>query len=177
MHHGGAVMLCVTALLLASSAAASQQEGSRGAAATDQEAQCHAAPHGTIVGKGIWKTATAPSPHAASAAACCAYCSANSKVGVAGQKACAAYTFEPAHKPAACYLKDNMETSHGGLHGAVSGSLKKLPPPAPPWVPPGPVVPIPRACVPPHDKYDFCNAKLPLDSRVDDLIERLTLEE
>jgi beta-D-xylosidase 4 len=39
--------------------------------------------------------------------------------------------------------------------------------------PPG----IPRACVPPHDAYPFCNAKLPKEQRVDDLISRLTLEE
>jgi hypothetical protein len=36
---------------------------------------------------------------------------------------------------------------------------------------------IPRACVPPHDKYDFCNPKLPMSSRVNDLISRLTLDE
>jgi beta-glucosidase-like glycosyl hydrolase len=37
--------------------------------------------------------------------------------------------------------------------------------------------PIPRACVPPHDMYPFCNTSLPLDERLDDLISRLTLEE
>jgi hypothetical protein len=147
-----------------------------GAEAQDAaDGQCIPGPHGTIIGKGIWKTAKAPSPHAASAAACCAWCQANSKVGVAGQKACAAYTYEPHLK--SCYLKDNTITSPAGLKGAVSGSLKALPPPAPPWVPPGPVVPIPRACEPPHDKYPFCNPKLALDQRVDDLIKRLTLEE
>ena len=35
----------------------------------------------------------------------------------------------------------------------------------------------PRACVPPHDKYPFCNMSLSLSDRVDDLIDRLTLEE
>ena len=38
-------------------------------------------------------------------------------------------------------------------------------------------VQIPRACVAPHDHYPFCNASLPLDHRLDDLISRLTLEE
>lgn len=141
-------------------------------------AKCFPGPHGTVIGKSIWKRATAPSPHAASVAACCAYCAANSKVGVAGQKACAAFTYEPTQSGgAACYLKDNAQTSHGGLKGSVSGSMHPLPPPAPPWVPPGPVVPIPRACMPPHDKYPFCNPKLALDTRVDDLIGRLTLDE
>lgn len=36
---------------------------------------------------------------------------------------------------------------------------------------------IPRACVPPHDVYPFCDPSLPLDVRLDDLISRLTLEE
>ena len=35
----------------------------------------------------------------------------------------------------------------------------------------------PRACVTPHDVYPFCNASLPLEQRLDDLIQRLTLEE
>ena len=38
-------------------------------------------------------------------------------------------------------------------------------------------VKIPRACLPPHDTYPFCNASLPLTARVDDLISRLTLDE
>ena len=37
--------------------------------------------------------------------------------------------------------------------------------------------PIPKACEPPHDQYPFCDASLPLDQRLDDLIGRLTLEE
>lgn len=37
--------------------------------------------------------------------------------------------------------------------------------------------PIPRACVPPHDVYPFCDPSLPLDVRLDDLISLLTLEE
>ena len=37
--------------------------------------------------------------------------------------------------------------------------------------------PIPKACEPPHDVYLFCDASLPLDQRLDDLIGRLTLEE
>ena len=36
---------------------------------------------------------------------------------------------------------------------------------------------IPRACIAPHADYPFCNPKLPLRSRVDDLISRLTLDE
>ena len=36
---------------------------------------------------------------------------------------------------------------------------------------------IPRACTPPHDKYDFCNPALPRAKRLNDLISRLTLEE
>jgi hypothetical protein len=36
---------------------------------------------------------------------------------------------------------------------------------------------IPRACVPPHDHYPFCNASLPLSDRLDDLIGHLTLDE
>ena len=36
---------------------------------------------------------------------------------------------------------------------------------------------IPRACVPPFDTYNFCNPKLPLEKRLDDLISQLTLEE
>lgn len=36
---------------------------------------------------------------------------------------------------------------------------------------------IPRACAPPHDHYPFCEASLPLNERLDDLIQRLTLEE
>ena len=39
------------------------------------------------------------------------------------------------------------------------------------------VAAIDRACVAPHDKYDFCDATLPLNKRVDDLISRLTLDE
>jgi hypothetical protein len=37
--------------------------------------------------------------------------------------------------------------------------------------------PIPKACEPPHDQYLFCDASLPLNQRLDDLISRLTLEE
>lgn len=33
---------------------------------------------------------------------------------------------------------------------------------------------IPRACVPPHEKYPFCNASLPMPDRVNDLVSRLT---
>ena len=40
-----------------------------------------------------------------------------------------------------------------------------------------PTTKIPRACLPPHDTYPFCNASLPLTTRVDDLISRLTLDE
>ena len=36
---------------------------------------------------------------------------------------------------------------------------------------------IPRACVAPHDKYAFCDASLPIDKRVDDLVSRLKPEE
>jgi hypothetical protein len=36
---------------------------------------------------------------------------------------------------------------------------------------------ISRACVPPHGHYPFCNVSLPLLERLDDLIDRLTLEE
>lgn len=36
---------------------------------------------------------------------------------------------------------------------------------------------IPRACVPPHNVYPFCNASLPMNDRVDNLISLLTLEE
>jgi xylan 1,4-beta-xylosidase len=36
---------------------------------------------------------------------------------------------------------------------------------------------IPRACEPPHDHYPFCDASLPLDERLDDLIGRLTIDE
>lgn len=36
---------------------------------------------------------------------------------------------------------------------------------------------IPRACLPPHDGYPFCDHTLPLDKRLDDLIGRLTLQE
>ena len=36
---------------------------------------------------------------------------------------------------------------------------------------------IPRACVPPHDTYPFCNPKLSMSARVDDLISRHKLEE
>ena len=36
---------------------------------------------------------------------------------------------------------------------------------------------IPRACLPPHDTYPFCNASLPHRHRIDDLISRLTLDE
>ncbi|KAL1512293.1 hypothetical protein AB1Y20_005555 [Prymnesium parvum] len=36
---------------------------------------------------------------------------------------------------------------------------------------------IPRACVPPHAHYPFCNASLPLERRLDDLLSRLTLDE
>ena len=36
---------------------------------------------------------------------------------------------------------------------------------------------IPRACAPPHDHYKFCDKTLPLSSRIDDLIGRLTLDE
>jgi xylan 1,4-beta-xylosidase len=43
-------------------------------------------------------------------------------------------------------------------------------------IPPNPFG-IPRACDPPHDQYPFCDAFLPLDERLDDLIGRLTLEE
>lgn len=36
---------------------------------------------------------------------------------------------------------------------------------------------IPRACLPPHDEYPFCDPALPLSDRLDDLIDRLTLDE
>lgn len=36
---------------------------------------------------------------------------------------------------------------------------------------------IPRACLPPHDEYPFCDLSLPLSDRLDDLIHRLNLEE
>ena len=36
---------------------------------------------------------------------------------------------------------------------------------------------IPRACAPPHDTYGFCDPKLPLESRLDNLLSLLTLEE
>lgn len=36
---------------------------------------------------------------------------------------------------------------------------------------------IPRACKAPYDTYPFCDASLPLDKRVDDLISKLTLDE
>ena len=155
--------------------------GGAAAAATGEQSDfgaCIPGKKGEIIGSNEWKTAQHPSPHAASAGACCDWCTANSKVGVAGQKTCKAFTFEPQQKGGAqCILKDNVETSHGGLPGMVSGSIHQLPPPAPPWVPPGPVVPIPRACEPPHDTYPFCNTTLGLDERVDDLIKRLTLDE
>ena len=35
----------------------------------------------------------------------------------------------------------------------------------------------PRACVKPHDIYPFCNASLPLDERLDDILSRLTVDE
>ena len=34
-----------------------------------------------------------------------------------------------------------------------------------------------RACAPPHDKYPFCDVTLPRSERVNDLIQRLTLDE
>eukprot|EP01065_Artemidia_motanka_P043512 TRINITY_DN603_c0_g1_i1.p1 TRINITY_DN603_c0_g1~~TRINITY_DN603_c0_g1_i1.p1 ORF type:complete len:790 (+),score=175.63 TRINITY_DN603_c0_g1_i1:58-2370(+) len=40
-----------------------------------------------------------------------------------------------------------------------------------------PNITIPRACLPPHDKYPFCDPSVPMAKRVDDLISRLTLEE
>jgi hypothetical protein len=33
---------------------------------------------------------------------------------------------------------------------------------------------IPRACVPPHDKYDFCNASKGMDDRIASLVGMLT---
>ena len=36
---------------------------------------------------------------------------------------------------------------------------------------------IPRACAPPHDTYSFCDPELPLESRIDNLLSLLTLEE
>jgi hypothetical protein len=33
------------------------------------------------------------------------------------------------------------------------------------------------SCAPPHDAYPFCNASLPEDTRLDDLVSRLTLDE
>ena len=36
---------------------------------------------------------------------------------------------------------------------------------------------IDRACLPPHDRYAFCDPALTLDERMDDLIARLTLDE
>ena len=40
-----------------------------------------------------------------------------------------------------------------------------------------PPPPIPKACEPPHDHYDFCDISLSLEERLDDLIARLTIEE
>ena len=37
--------------------------------------------------------------------------------------------------------------------------------------------PPPRACAPPHDSYPFCDATLPKEERVNDLIQRLQLHE
>ena len=42
---------------------------------------------------------------------------------------------------------------------------------------PAMIAAIPRACVPPHDTYPFCDHTLPQAKRVDDLINRLTLDE
>ena len=34
-----------------------------------------------------------------------------------------------------------------------------------------------NSCLPPHDKYNFCNALLPEPARLDDLLSRLSLQE
>ena len=50
------VLAAVVAMLLATAAG----ENVDTISATDHTAQCHAAPHGTIVGSGIWKTGNGP---------------------------------------------------------------------------------------------------------------------
>ena len=43
--------------------------------------------------------------------------------------------------------------------------------------PPALPLQIPKACLPPHDTYPFCNSSLSVEARVDDLIGRLSLDE
>jgi hypothetical protein len=101
---------------------------------------------------------------------CCTACQGNSK--------CRAFAYHPDTK--GCWLHSAalpyVEQSNT-ISGVPSGAVPPPPPPPPPAA--GPVVPIPRACEPPHDKLPFCdpNLKGGMSARVDDLISRLTLDE
>ena len=80
-----------------------------------------------------------------------------------------------------CHLGSSQTSSIGAaaINMLLLGVAAPLSAPPPSMAAPlsAPPPGIPRACVPPHDAYPFCNAKLPKEQRVNDLISRLTLEE
>eukprot|EP00937_MAST-01D_sp_MAST-1D-sp2_P002954 g2954.t1 len=88
------------------------------------------------------------------ASACCDACNADAN--------CLAWTH---HKPptSLCFLKDNTRDSGRPIdkHNVTCSGLRGVP------------LPTQFACRPPHDGYPFCNASLPVDERVRDLIARI----
>lgn len=111
--------------------------------------------------------------HAATQGACCALCQKNSK--------CKSWTY---HDDKTCWLHPSIGPSHheaGTVSGVPSGKLPPIPPPAPPHhgdsgmgVPSGP-----DACTPGTNgtQFKFCDHTLSMDARLDDLIQRVEVEE
>ena len=96
-----------------------------------------------------------------STAKCCSACQQT--------KGCTAWTLIQAKGQ--CYLKSgDGGTEH--LEGCVSGRM--APTPAPPPTP----APVPTGCeYAPQSAFPFCNASLPVQARVADLMSRMTTEE
>jgi beta-D-xylosidase 4 len=122
------------------------------AAASDSGGACTLT-DGYIVGAGQLSTTSV-----SSAAACCAECTT-----FAG---CIAFTYDSTKTTSNCFLKDNMYGKNASA-GHVSGTHASQ-------------TVATRACRPDDPNtatYDFCNTKLPMDKRIDDLVSRLKWEE
>ena len=106
---------------------------------------------------------------AASLGECCSRCQANKK--------CHAFAFHT-DKTALCWLHGPISGSEGQMNvisGVPSGSLPPLPPPPSPMgVPSGP-----DACSAGTNGtgMKFCDHTLPMDARLDDLVQRIELDE
>ncbi len=110
---------------------------------------------------------------AATQGACCALCQKDHR--------CKSWTY---HDDKTCWLHSEIGPSKresGAVSGVPSGKLPPIPPPAPPHhgdsgmgVPSGP-----DACSPGTNgtKYKFCDHSLSMDERLDDLIQRVEVDE